>query len=246
MQTTRLIEDYLDGILPAAERAAVESRAAIDSEFRELIRLHQEVNESIRDREFAELKKISDHLCSEWISSKKQTRRINPGFLRIAALFVLIAGSAALIKSLFFDGKSPQHIYKDYYEIYESDGVSRSAPVNLEGLDHAIANYNKGRFDESLVVLDELVKRQNLNYMAWFYRGLASLETNDPIQAIYSFKTIPDSWNSIFREHRDWYLALALLKNNNIDEAGERFTSISNESGYYSERSAEILKKLTN
>jgi anti-sigma factor RsiW len=49
METTRIIEAYLDGNLDPADRAALEARAAQDPEFADLIRLHKEVNESIRD-----------------------------------------------------------------------------------------------------------------------------------------------------------------------------------------------------
>lgn len=244
MQTTRLIEDYLDGVLPAEEHAAVESRAANDSAFKELIRLHREVNESIKDREFATLKMLTDKIGSEWVSPATKSRHITPGFLRIAAIFILLAGAAALIKILFIDADSAQQIYKKYYRMYDSGAASRAAAEDKHGIDLAVIYYSQGKFNEAFAVLDELTTKENLNYLAWFYKGMTSLELNDPTNAIHSFKTIPDSWANVYREHRDWYLALALLKNNNTDEAAKRFKAISDARGYYAERSSEILEKL--
>ena len=80
--------------------------------------------------------------------------------------------------------------------------------------------------------------------MALFYRGLACMETGDHSQAIRSFREIPDDWASAFAEHRDWYLALALLKSNHTFEATGMLKKIMAGNGYYVRQAKHILKRL--
>lgn len=59
-----MIEKYLDGTLGRKERKKLEDRLGKDKELADLIKMHAEVNESIRDNELHALhdkiKKISD------------------------------------------------------------------------------------------------------------------------------------------------------------------------------------------
>jgi hypothetical protein len=80
--------------------------------------------------------------------------------------------------------------------------------------------------------------------MARFYKGLVLLETDSPAEAIQSFKAIPYVWDSAYSEHRDWYLAMALLRNNNISEALSILQKINAENGYYAKKAKKVSSKL--
>ncbi len=65
MNTTRLIEAYLDGSLEKDIAEEIKVRAENDVEFAELIRLHKEINESIRDNELNSLRQTLRKISAE-------------------------------------------------------------------------------------------------------------------------------------------------------------------------------------
>lgn len=253
METTRLIEEYFDGTLNSEERSAVEERAARDKGFHDLMLLHREVNESIRNNDVFELRdliaKISrDYLVTGSSVSDLKTKRFRKGsyllFSRIAALLIFAAAAGFVLKFTVFNRMSAGRLYEKYYAAYDIDIFCRSVPVNKMPLDEAIMSYNQGKYPDALKMLDEILAREQDNYMALFYRGLTCLETGDPESAVMSLREIPVNWVSPFNEHRDWYLALALLKTDKTSEASVILQKISGKEGYYARQAKQIIRRL--
>ena len=65
MNTTRIIEAFLDGSLDKDKAKEIRARAENDVEFAELIRLHKEINESIRDDELNSLRLTLRRISAE-------------------------------------------------------------------------------------------------------------------------------------------------------------------------------------
>ncbi|MBN2814328.1 MAG: zf-HC2 domain-containing protein [Bacteroidales bacterium] len=252
MEVTQLIEKYLDGSLDETERQRVEEHAANDSEFRDLIRLHREVDQSISDNELAAFQQaitevetaylqvslpaqnsLTENHSQQWIS-----------ILRIAAIVILIAGAGITMGHLLTRKTGPEKIYARYYAAYEIDGTLRSSSSVVNQVTLAIADYSQGKYAEAIETLNGVVKTDAGNYVAWFFRGLACLGTDDADDAIRSFRTIPITWDSPCVEHRDWYLALAYLRVGEITEASLLFSAMVQNNGYYTKSAGDILKRL--
>jgi tetratricopeptide (TPR) repeat protein len=252
METIRLIEDYLNGTLGEEEKARIEAKASSDANFRNLITLHKEVNESINDNELFQLKQLLEKAETEYLSTENaqtpdlhnSSKKIKLYFVRIAALFILALTAGAILKITLFNGDNAMRLYKKFYTTYETDMVMRSSNASLLNLDKAILNYSQGHYTDALRSFDVLVKSDPVNYLAWFYKGLTCLETGATQEALASFKAIPETWDSSFQEHRDWYLGLALLRAGNLNESAALFKKISEENGFYDQKAEEILKKL--
>jgi hypothetical protein len=253
METTRIIEQYLDGTLGNDEKRRLEEKASVDKDLRELISLHQEVNESIRDNDLsafhAMVKKVGlQHFLTTHSPSLKQaTGKVKiwqNKLLRLAAILIVVAGAGVILRYALFRGEDSEALYGKYYKVYQSDAISRSAESYWVALDSAILSYSNQDYSGALNKLNELTDRDQNNYLAWFYKGLTCLETDSTAKAILSFKTIPISWNSPFREHRDWYLAMALLRQGNTAGASDAFDRISAAGGYYAGRAYEISQQL--
>lgn len=245
METTRIIEHYLDGTLSIEDQKAFEERSARDPEFKALVTLHQEVNESIRDRDLYTLKQLLEKIDKKYGIKPEKTVTLTYRFwLRIAAslFFIIILGIC--IRFAFFNASSNESIYEKYYTTYSVDVVSRSGQNDQQLLEKAIVSYSQAHYSDALVQLDKIVQHDQNNYQAWFYRGLACLEIKSAAEAIQSFRSIPDTWTMPYIEHRNWYLALALLKNNQNAEASEVFKTIMDQGGYYSEKAQKIYKKI--
>lgn len=253
METTRMIERYLDGTLNDTERQAVEERAGHDSDFHELIRLHREVNDSIRDEDLFALRDLIRKVNAEYLDTpgkdlqtqEKWHHPILSGVVfRIAALLIFAATAGVVLKLTLFKGTSSEKLYHRYYSVYESDVVVRSAKEEITGLTKAIRYYDLGKYAEALINLDDIIRRDRYDYLALLYRGLTCMETGNTDCAVKSFREIPDNWGSPFSEHRNWYLALALLKINNTEEAKDILQRIIAGKGYYSKHAHQIIKKL--
>jgi hypothetical protein len=254
METTRLIEQYLEGSLDESEKKIVEERALLDKNFSELIDLHREVNDSIRDNEFTEFatlaQQVGDRYFIEEDSSNRSTKlraKYFTGklFLKAAAFIVLLVTLGIVMKISFFNGISSEKLYRKYYTHYNADVIVRTQNNKGSQLESGLQAYYRHEYDKAITIFSSIAETDSGNYLAKFYRGLTYLETGEQNAAIKSFRDIPDTWDSPFIEHRNWYLALALLHNNNIPEAESLLRQINNNGGFYAGKAGEILKQLT-
>lgn len=253
METTRIIERYLDGTLNEEDRRKVEERAGRDPGFHELIRLHREVNESIRDNDLFELNQLIKKVSEQYFTSSDyllNEQAVQPRnflyryFLRIAVMLIFLASGGIILKMTLFNSTSSVKLYHKYYTVYNADVVFRSAQPEVSEQDKAILCYDQGKYADALQLLTTIIQNDPHNMQALFYRGLACLETGNTDCAVTSFREIPDNWNSPYSEHRNWYLALAMLKSDNPTAAADVLREISAANGYYHKQAEQILRKL--
>ncbi len=242
MDTTRLIEDYLEGNLSETEKREVDERADTDPAFSKLIELHREVNESITDSDLYELhQKVITILSNENEYHRKGYRRLTPLF-RIAAFLILIAGSIAVL-SILLTGSREERLYKKFYKPYEADIITRDG-ISGDELSQALIYYNQNDYSQAFSLFTQITVSDPNYHVAWFFRGITCMQLDNFEEALNSFAAIPGNWNNPYNEHRNWYQALALLHENNIPTAIEKFQEISKEKGFYSHDSEAILAAL--
>lgn len=252
METTKLIEEYLNGTLNESERKQFEKRITCDVEFNQLYELHKEVNESIRDKKFHQFHSLIQQAENSYFNSGHESMPVHPqnstyrkkSMLRYAAVFLVLLGTAALLKLTLFSGAKSDRLFDRYYAAYNADMVMRSTQSEVTTLENAILEYSRRDYATALQKLNKLILENQENQLAWFYKGLTCLALDQPSEAIRSFRVIDPNWNHPLMEHRNWYLALALLHNNNRDEAVAVFSEIREFKGYYSENADRILRKL--
>lgn len=249
MEITRIIEEYLDGSLSASEKAWVEKKAATDQEFKELITFYDEINESIRDRQFNDFHQLLQKVeasCLKDDETKPHSPSAHPYrniFLKIAALLILIVCAGIVIKLAIFNHHH-HRLYDKYYERFEPDAITRSAESERTALNSAIIAYENQQYQDAFDSFNIIATNNPENYLAWFYKGLTALELDRAGEAIASFNSIPVDWDSILQEHRNWYLGLAYLKNGQERDAVLIFEDIGRLNGYYAEKAQELLGKI--
>jgi hypothetical protein len=246
MNTTRLIEAYLDGSLEKDIAQEIRARAENDIEFAELIFLHQEVNESIRDSELHNLRLTLRQISAEKVTSNNRVIFPLRRFIQIAAafMFILIVGTAVV--KWFFPGYSRSAIFEKFYIKYEPDVITRSGNLSKNGVENAQFLYQTGTYSECAVILDDLVRNDRQNYLALFYLGLTKIELQQPNEAISDFLKIPPNWNSPYSVHRNWYLALCLINAGQEMQALPILKRLSVGDEFYSERAWKILDMIRN
>jgi hypothetical protein len=253
METTKKIEQYLDGSLDIAERKMLEKQALQDERLKNLINLHREVNDSIKDRDFYVFSDTVKSVGEEFFAGNESFaekeappyRKISLNWIyRIAAAFVFLLLAGILIKVSIYNSASSENLYQKYHNTYTTDRVMRSGQTNEMPVEKALRLYNEGSYTEALAAFQTIAGSENPDYMSVFFSGLSYLELNRSGEAITAFKSIPADWNSPLKEHRDWYLALALLRNGNNTEAAATLQQIQANQGYYAEKAIKILRKI--
>jgi tetratricopeptide (TPR) repeat protein len=244
MNTTRLIEAYLDGTLEKDKAEEIKIRVENDIEFAELVRLHKEINDSIRDNELHNLRQFLRKISAEKDTSNNGILFPFRRILQVAGvvLFLLFVGTAVL--KWFFPEYSRSAIFEKFYVKYEPDIITRSGNLLYKGLEDAQFLYQTGNYTECARILDEMVSSDKKNYIALFYLGLAKIELHNPEDAIRDFLRIPTNWNSPYSVHRNWYLALCFIKTGQEKQAKPILKRLSSGKDFYSERAEKILDRI--
>jgi hypothetical protein len=244
MNTTRVIEAYLDGSLGKEETEEIKTRAEHDLEFANLIRLHKEVNESIRDSELNNLRQILRKISAEKNPSIVGKIFLLRRIMQISAalLFILIIGTT--VGKLFFPEHTGSSIFEKFYLKYEPDVITRSGESFKNSLENAIYLYQAGDYSESTRMLADIVNNDKLNYQAMFYLGLTNIELQQPKESINDFLKIPSDWNSPYLIHRNWYLALCLNKTGHEKQALPLLNAMTGGEEFYAERARKIISRI--
>jgi tetratricopeptide (TPR) repeat protein len=235
MKTTKLIEGYLEGSLNEDERTEFEEELASDRELQLLVRLHYEVNQSIRDEG---LHKLKDEL--EKIRAVRSGRVRSVRLLSVAAAVIIIPALAFGLRLLLNSERSPLTTFNKYYTPYEVDFVMRSEMPDDE-LDKGLSEYSEGNYAEAIQIFTAL---SDSSYMIGFYRGIAYLGNKDFAEAIAAFREIPEDRRNLFSDHRDWYLSLALIATGNYQDASVILAGLQSEKGMYSDRAGHLLRMI--
>ena len=253
METTKRIEAYLEGSLNTEDRIALESRAAHEEDFASLIRLHKEINESIRDTELHLLRVAIKEIAAEGGYAGTHAQKQSLGFFRsarmrkylqVAAAVSLIALAGITIYWLVFAKPSAEKLYASYYQRYDAGMVDRAGDGELSRLAEAMMSYDLRLYPQAFSQFSEIVKQEPENYQASLFLGLTFLELQKPEEAITALLNIPVEWNNPYVVHRNWYLALAFLKTNRQGDALVLLENIQQSESYYSGKAGQIIRKL--
>lgn len=252
-----MIEQYLEGTLPEAEKRALEAQAALDEKLRLLIQLYREVNESIGDKDLASLRDQIQKVSADYFKGTKQhsttqtARDRQPVYMirrisRIAVAVALVVGIGFTLNTVLNQKKTPSKLFLEYYCTYDADFVVRSQSSEDQSLlDKAVLEYSSGKYLHALQILGQLQTRQPDNCVVVFYKGLSLMGLGDFSNAVLAFEAIAFEKKCPFEQHRDWYMALARLKLNQTKAAAESFQLIANNGGFYSKKARAIYRSLT-
>lgn len=257
MKSTILIEKYLAGTLKGEKLKNFKKELKNNSELQSLVTLHKEINESIDEHEIIDFKnklnkiyyrfrKTENDDAKEIMldSALAKKRIIQKRILIIAASFTLIIIIGVLLYKSVNKVYSVNELYSMYYKPYEPDIIIRSDNDNFSDLENAVLLYDQGDYNTAFDKFISIITQENNNYLAQFYMGLTCMELNKFDAAIEQFTSISENWESPFRYHLEWYLALCYLKNSNQEGAKELLIQIKSANRYYKTEAEEILDKL--
>ncbi|KOF03228.1 hypothetical protein OB69_07950 [Roseivirga seohaensis subsp. aquiponti] len=216
----QLIEDYLNGSLKASEKAEVEARLMQDNAFAKILAQQQDllavvdkkVEDDLRLLLAKEEAKLSNNVTNKVSSPTIPISR----WLSVAAAVVVLITVGWL---LFRNESSPNGstLFAENFTAYTNIIAPNRRGENDESrLSLAFLAYDNKQYQKAIADFETL-KSDTLKSELTFYIGVSYLAINEIEKGIITLKD--DAIDSKFAMEKQWYLALAYLKKNDIDAA---------------------------
>jgi hypothetical protein len=235
-----LIIDYLDGLLPAEERARFEQRLQTDARLRSRLEsLRLAVNGLKQFGTTEKVKAIRKELGPE-LAAKRSARVVN---FRSFVRYSIAAAASILVLfvayKIFLDARlSRARLYNEAYVEYSLAPQRGGGAEQLSSIER---EYQHQQYDS--VVREP--KTGVLSGRDSLLTGISFLKTKQPSPAIDWLKPLSQS-SSLFADDAQFYLALAYLKNKDDKEAADLMKKIHNDPKqvYHDQFSDSYIRKV--
>lgn len=237
------IDRYLKGMLEDKELQEFESQMGADPDLMTEVALQKDImigSEAYFDEQLkGKLRQIENE--PEEVSTTGKQFFFRPWQIGAIAASLLLFITLGYL--FFFQTADPEKLYLSYYEPYPNivNPIKRSeSKLN----DDALSYYEQGDYTTAASIFEsELIQQPNEDYLL-FYWGLCNLELGELNQATSLLKKIPPAADSRFYSPAQWYLALAYLKADNVDQAKIQLQTIVESGGDYKNKAQELLDDL--
>ncbi|MBN2522189.1 MAG: tetratricopeptide repeat protein [Bacteroidales bacterium] len=247
MNYSEYVDRYLDNVMSKEERVWFEKELEGNLKLQNEVKLQKNLQTAITDSETMALKEqlnlIHDQVYKPW------TVKVSKYSMKKATVIVSgLAVAFALVAMLLISQKnkpSSADLYAQYFkpaEIGMSFRTSGNAVSNE--LRTAMMLYESKRFDEAIVLFEQILEKDNSRIGLNLYSGISHLEVNQYDEANLRFKRIIDHKSNAFIESAEWYLGLCYLLKEDEETAVEVFQKIVDKKGYYARDAKKILNKL--
>ncbi|MBN1116970.1 MAG: hypothetical protein JXA77_07195 [Bacteroidales bacterium] len=243
---TGYIERYVCGVMSPEEKLWFEKEIEGNQGLNREIELFKRLDDVLADQETIELKKQLEQIHCELefaettgtLVVQKVRRRTILSTASVVVLFVLA--------TTFFLNRnfSNLRLLNSYYQPVEATVNVRAANIENNELAEAINYYNSKKFNEAIIIFEELLKENSSMMGLNLYSGISHLETQNYTTAHKRFQTIIDNKPNPFVESATWYLGMSYLMTNRNQEAKQRFDELASKEGYYQEQAKELLKRI--
>ncbi|MEZ5057131.1 MAG: hypothetical protein R2879_08860 [Saprospiraceae bacterium] len=235
------IEDYWDGNLHGDKLEAFVHEMDANKEFRELVMLHQQVRESLRndlvhERQQGDLKETLTGLNHKYFNPRMTKPGKGFNLKAFIVLLIITLLVAFLVYFLWPSGASQLD------RVFDMPIASLTLKgTNDEGLNSkAETAFNNGNYEEALDVLQELKLEHPMDAEVLFFEALSQLKTGNVQVAVDQLSSL-SAGDSGLKYDAQWYLVLAYHQLGNEEAVNETLGSIPEDSPYY--QKAEILLK---
>ena len=242
------IDLYLNGRLSGEVLRVFEGRLAQDKDLAHALWLRQGIQTAIKDRGVQELEATLSTIRQEWNGAKGQTEKQKATksysfrqYMAIAASLVILAVAGIWLLNAN-QNTTPGALFEQYYQAPFADR-ERALENQFESLtDEALASFAKEGYKEALNLFDQAAILNPNSLKVAYYRGHCYLNTEKPAEAIVTFEQIVAHGDNIFVVDAEWYLALAYIKTNQIQQAKALLEGIEGET--HKASAAKLLSDL--
>jgi len=232
-------DKYIHHKLSPEEHKQVESSMSSTKQDQESIAVELGVRDAIEEIERVKIKATVENFEKQ--GSPYSSRPVRK-YLAIAASLALLIMAGIWILT---PSASNEELYLAYYQKYPNNltPITRSDDQGVDLRSEGLKNYERGKYTAAITNFQDYLEKSN-DHGTRLYLGLSLLEAGNSVEAVNVLQDVVESKDSLLLEPAQWYLALAHLKNNNIESAKSGLLGIVNEKGSFQKKAQTLLYQL--
>ncbi|MEM9546887.1 MAG: CDC27 family protein [Bacteroidota bacterium] len=221
MENAKVIFDYLQGNLSAAQEQVFEQRLESDDEFLEEYMLIKQMYSHLRERNDREMYTAKvEELGTKYFNKKPGSSRFT-----IKNILLLVIATLAILFIVWYILKPQKtELYKDHAKHFALHLVMKS-DVNEDAI-ASEESFNSGNYKNATIAIQKYLNANPMDTKARLALGICHLETENLQEAIEIFDEIRNG-TSTLRDYGTWYAALYYVKLEEYEQANEMLDSIS-------------------
>ncbi|MBT9186818.1 tetratricopeptide repeat protein [Zobellia russellii] len=241
MDNEELINGYFEGSLSEEQKREFDHLFETNTDFKTDFEFQEELKRALVKSERKQLKEILSNTNTPHEKEKSQVIRLRPWF--IAASVALLAGISSWL--IFFNRPDidSQQLYASNFAPYENVVHPIERGEQLEDLKtRAFIAYENAEYTKAIELFQTLNKKNNDRYII-FYEAIALMQLNKHDEAVPLFEDYIET-NGELKERAIWYLALAYLKLDEIEECKEQLSLLTHKEGFKTKAAKNLLAEL--
>lgn len=241
MDNDALINGYFEGSLSSAQKKDFDRLLKSDPEFIADFKFQSELKDSLKKDERQQIKNMLSEVKVDGKKSESKVIILRPWLAAASAVF-LVGISAWL---LFFNdnGFDANQLYESNFMPYENVVHPIERGQQLEDLKtQAFAAYEDEDYGHALELFKELQQKQTDTYID-FYKAIILMQLSKPQEAIPLLESYIANEGEL-NDRATWYLALAHLKLEDVDQSKLILEKMVVQNGYKVNAAKELLEAL--
>ncbi len=240
MDKDELINGYFEGSLSESQLEEFNSLLEKDVAFTSEFEFQKELQDSLKKQERQEIKELFSNLKDE--NGKTETKVIKLRPWLAAASIALLAGLAWWF--LFNTGEiNTEELYAANFAPYDNVIQPIERGDQLEDLKtKAFTAYENEEYPKALELFKELQGKHNEAYIE-FYKAMVLMQLNKQEEAIPLLEGYIEKGGEL-KDRASWYLALAYLKLNRLEDCKEQLNLRISSGTYKTAAAKKLLSQL--
>lgn len=242
-----LIERYFNEDLSKEELEFFEQEMQRDEKFKIEVTQYEYVFGGLKEARARKLKSDFKSLEDQLHTRRPKYNFSVSSIMRYGAVatVAVIVTMAAFNFSNLEPAIETEQVFSEYFRPYPNviAPVTRSTEVLDSDLKHVMSFYDAKDYDAAIEGFDKLLADADLKNEMLFYKGVALLAKGDAYEARAHFEMMDPSNN--FSNQRKWYLSLALVQLDEINDAKELLNEIIRDKSYFMIYAKDLLDILS-
>ncbi len=238
------IDKYLSGDLNAQELQAFEERLQTDSKFAEEVRLRQDMNNYLINKDKKEaFKNQLDEIGDDFFEEKPEARikPIGKSSNNLSRWLKVVAAVAAVAVIVYLLAPSPD-LYKEFAQHQPIQLTEKSSDQSAL-ITETEKNFNAGNYTQALQTADRLLAIQSDDLQVQMVKSICLIETKQTQGARGILQPIAEG-ASAHKIEAQWYLALSWLKEKDVEKTKLALEEIENTDPFFYKKAQRLLSKL--
>jgi len=238
-----IIENYLAGNLSAEDSKEVEHRLLTDQEFAQRLAIFKALPHLASEASH-DFRNELEGIYQEYQQENKASGTVSRRTLLMAASLALLVSVIGLLIWLLPSSLTPQEMYTAHFTVPADNITVRNEEGIAPNLQSAMEAYNKQVYTEAVAKFDNILENEPTNVPVLFYSGVSYLILEESEKAVQNLQKAVQANDTTYKLTATWYLGLAYLKQNNIAQAREIFSSLKQSGSSYAKKAESILQEL--